>query len=170
MRSAYLRMDNTSGLTMICCVILLLLSIKAQSQAPCFNANITRGCVPLTITVDDACANYAPAPNPPLKYNYGDGAGGPNAAVFDKTHTYTQPGRYAITQYGTFNATGDSLRKDNYIEVLPVPEPTFTLGICAGRSVSLELTDTAYDSYLINWGMGLPYSPFLVPICISIPM
>lgn len=161
MVSAHHVRSNKTGWMFACFFITWLLPAMAYAQSPCFqvngsNATVIRGCVPFTVIVNDDCANYAPPPNPPIKYNYGDGPGGPNAAVFDTIHTYTRPGRYAITQYGTFNATGDSLRKDNYIEVLPVPEPPFTLSTCSGREVSLTITDNVYNSYVIDWGDGTP--------------
>jgi gliding motility-associated-like protein len=140
-------------------LLLLFASPGAFAQQGCFTANVTRGCVPLTVTLTDC------SPLTTTSYNYGD------ATVFDAnktapekfrtsslTHTYTKPGRYTITQYGQKSTpagpTGDSLQKASYVEVLATPEPTFTVNLCAGRNVRVRITDTAYESYLVNFGDG----------------
>ncbi len=141
--------------------LLLLWAVPgaAQSQG-CFAADVIRGCAPLTITLDTVCSNLTTQ-----SFNYGDGT------VFDPaktapekfrtasvTHTYTQPGRYTVTQYGqkktSSGPTGDSLQKPAYIEVLATPEPTFVVNTCSGRNVRVRITDTVYDSYLVNFGDG----------------
>ncbi len=139
-------------------LFLLLPSAGASAQA-CFGANITRGCAPLTVTIDDKCAALLV----PF-YNYGDGTVfNPNAPVPDrfrttaKTHTYTRPGIYTVTQYGTkiSEPTGDSLQKPRYIEVLAIPPPAFTANTCSGRTVRVQITDNVYESYLIDFGNGV---------------
>jgi len=64
------------------------------------------------------------------------------------------PGKYTITQITQIGATGDSLRKTDYIEVLPTPLPEFEIRMCANRKVSLKITDTQYEQCLVNWGDG----------------
>jgi hypothetical protein len=140
-------------------LLLLFAPPGAFAQQGCFTADVTRGCVPLTVTLTDC------SPLTTTSYNYGD------ATVFDPaktapekfrtsllTHTYTRPGRYTITQYGQKSTpsgpTGDSLQKAGYIEVLATPEPTFTANLCAGRNVRVRITDTVYESYLVDFGDG----------------
>ncbi len=140
-------------------LLLLALPGAAQSQG-CFTADVTRGCVPLTVTLDTVCSNLTTQ-----SFNYGDGTVfDPNKTVPEKfrtssiTHTYTQPGRYTITQFGQKSTpsgpTGDSLQKVNYIEVLATPEPAFVVNTCSGRNVRVRITDTVYESYLVNFGDG----------------
>lgn len=127
----------------------------AQTAAPCFEANITRGCAPLTVTMNE-CTNGGEN----IGYNFGDGTiytdaqGQQSLITSEPTHTYDKPGIYAVTQYGTFNARGDTLRKNNYIQVLATPPPAFTAGTCQGRNVEVAITDTLYDSYTVNFGDG----------------
>jgi gliding motility-associated-like protein len=131
----------------------------AQSQG-CFTADVTRGCVPLTITLDTVCSNLTTQ-----SFNFGDGTVfDPNKTAPEKfrtasiTHTYTRPGRYTVTQYGqkktSSGPTGDSLQKASYIEVLATPEPSFTVNTCSGRNLRVRITDTVYESYLVDFGDG----------------
>jgi len=142
-------------------LLLLLLSPVALAQSQgCFTADVTRGCAPLTITLDTVCSNLTTQ-----SFNYGDGTVfDPNKTAPERfrtsslTYTYTLPGRYTITQFGQKSTpsgpTGDSLQRANYIEVLPVPEPAFTVNLCAGRNVRVRITDNVYESYLVNFGDG----------------
>ena len=138
-------------------LLLLLTSPNARAQ-DCFKADVTRGCVPLTVTITiTTCTGYVVS-----SFNYGDGTVyDPNKEAPDKfrtgsrTHTYTKPGRYAVTHIGqNADRTGDSLQKANYIEVLPTPEPAFTVSLCASRTARVRITDTVYESYLVNFGDG----------------
>jgi gliding motility-associated-like protein len=129
---------------------ILFLSVsgfEAYGQSPCFDADVTRGCAPLTVSVID-CSNGGVN----LTYNFNAPGSVRGTAT---TFTYTRPGRYAITQYGTFGATGDSLRRNNYIEVLATPEPVFTLSPCANREAFLQITDNVYNSFVVDWGDGV---------------
>jgi gliding motility-associated-like protein len=121
----------------------LLLGHQAFAQA-CFNANTVRGCAPLTITLTD-CSNGT---NIAYKYSETEGF------VDRNTNTYTTPGKYNITQIVQISGTGDSLRKQEYIEVLPTPLPEFELRMCANRKVSLNITDTQYEQCVVDWGDG----------------
>jgi gliding motility-associated-like protein len=139
--------------------LLLLFWQNALAQVqPCFQADITRGCAPLTITITITdCRNYVSS-----SFNYGDGTVyDPNKSAPDMfrtgslTHTYTKPGRYAVTHVGqNADRTGDSLQKPNYIEVLATPEPAFKVSTCSGRTIRVSITDTIYESYVVNFGDG----------------
>lgn len=129
---------------LLCGLVLCgLISPKVFAQA-CFNANVVRGCAPLTITLND-CSGGA---NIAYKYSEAEGF------VPRNTNTYTTPGKYFITQIAQINATGDSLRKNDYIEVLPTPLPEFEVRMCANRKVSLNIIDTQYEQCLVDWGDG----------------
>ncbi len=121
----------------------------AFAQTACFTADNTRGCVPLTVNVTD-CSN---TPNPTLiAYKYSQIEG----FVARTTNTYTQPGRYSITQIVQVGASGDSIRRINYIEVLPTPVPIFTIKNCANQQISIDIPDLTYEQYEINWGDASP--------------
>ncbi|TAF64000.1 MAG: hypothetical protein EAZ55_12325 [Cytophagales bacterium] len=117
------------------------------AQAPCFDAvganGLRRGCVPFTVNVTECTGGGTN-----LLYKYEDGT----SFVPSTTYTYTKPGIYPITQVGSFAGQGDSLRKGNYIEVLPTPAPVFSVKYCSGREIALFINDNTYESYLINWG------------------
>jgi PKD repeat protein len=132
------------------CICLFIISVSTSfgqtRPGPCFEANITRGCVPLTITVTNCSTDGSQ-----IGYDYGDGN-----SIKDETFTYTTPGKYTIKQIGNFVSSNgaNTLTKVDYIEVLATPPPTFALSTCAGRSVEVNIPDTNYDSYLINFGDG----------------
>jgi gliding motility-associated-like protein len=124
----------------------LSVTFAAAQPGPCFTADITRGCVPLTVTVTNCSTDGTQ-----IGYDYGDGNFTNNTSF-----TYTTPGIYTIRQIGNFESSngGDTLTRVDYIEVLDTPPPTFILSTCAGRTVEVGITDTNYDSYLINFGDG----------------
>jgi len=132
-------------------IITFFKQIPLQAQSPCFDAagvsnGQLRGCVPFTINVTECTSGGVN-----LRYKYDENEG----FVTNTSYTYTEPGVYSITQVGSFSGSGDSLRKDNYIEVLPTTPPSFFVRICAGREVVLNLTDNNYEEYIINWGDGV---------------
>ncbi len=116
---------------------------QAHSQA-CFNANVVRGCAPLTVTLSDCSGGT----NTAYKYSQSEGF------VQRNFNTYPIPGKYAITQITQNGGVGDSLRKSDYIEVLPTPIPVFEVRMCANKRVSLNITDTQYEQCLVDWGDG----------------
>ena len=132
----------------VCVVCICVAFVQNVSGQACFNANVTRGCAPLSVIVTD-CSN---TPNPALTaYKYSEAEG----FVSRNTNTYMLPGMYAITQIvQKADGTGDSLRRQNYVEVLPSPLPLFSVRSCANRKVSLDISDTQYEQYIINWGDG----------------
>ncbi|WP_081413616.1 gliding motility-associated C-terminal domain-containing protein [Eisenibacter elegans] len=122
------------------------------AQTACFTAagvdnGVQRGCAPFTISVTDCSGSPATK-----VYKFSDAEG----FVSRTTHTYTTPGRYSITQALSIGGQGDSVRRNEYIEVLPSPPPQFIATVCEGREVSLEITDRQYETYQINWGDGSP--------------
>lgn len=139
-----------SGVRGGCLLILLFLcsSVFAQISSPCFNADVTRGCAPLTITVTE-CSNGGDN----IGYNFGNGV-----ITTQTNFTYDQPGKYSVSQVGNFgdinNKRGDTLTKVAYIEVLATPPPVFSVFYCAGRRVSVQVTELVYDVYQVNFGDG----------------
>lgn len=125
------------------------LNSNTFAQTACFTADKTRGCVPLTINLTDCSGTLNPVL---IAYKYSETEG----FVDRTTNTYTQPGRYTITQIVQVTTRGDSIRKINYIEVLPAPAPIFNIKNCANQQVSLDIPDLTYEQYEINWGDGSP--------------
>lgn len=121
---------------------LATLSVKAQ---PCFTADITRGCAPLTIHVTDCSTDGSE-----IGYDFGEGI----TAV--TTYTFTTPGKYTLRQVGNFTASGggDTLTRTDYIEVLPTPAPVFSVSSCRGNTVNVKITEPVYDAYIVNFGDG----------------
>jgi gliding motility-associated-like protein len=139
------------------------MSCFAQTiYSACFDADITRGCVPLTVKMID-CSGATTAPN----YFY-DAVGDPATYTDSISHTYTQPGKYTIRQVvirGGTPGTDDTVKTD-YIEVLPSPIPNFSVQICKNKLVNIKLKDAVYDKYIIDFGDGTvdtAIGPNLVP-------
>lgn len=140
---------------------LLLLFIGIGSNAAtiaCFTPSAVKGCAPLTITLDVSCAVYDPTQGTIPQYDYDD----PNDPSADNTlsttHTYTQPGLYHIEQYIDGSPTGTTYRD---VLVTASPAPLFTIKSCAGRNVTITMTDPVYDKFDINWGDGTPIETVL---------
>ncbi len=147
--NGYFNAKPNMSFRILCIAFYFLFSQKTFAQTACFTADKLRGCAPLSITVTD-CSN---TPNPTLiAYKYSETEG----FVARTTNIYTTPGRYTITQIVQIATSGDSIRKVNYIEVLPTPAPIFTLKNCASQQVSLQIPDLTYEQYEINWGDGSP--------------
>ena len=71
--------------------------------------------------------------------------------------TYSQPGTYTILQVGSLNGTRSI--KCQTVTVLPLDPVQFSLKSCTGRQVTLQpdpATLGQYDTYVINWGDGVP--------------
>lgn len=137
----------------------------SRAQSPCFyakdypaNATRIRACAPFTIEMIDCTGG-----GQNIAYRFRDGGERTTANTF----TYTSPGLYSITQYGNFpdgngGFTGDSLTKNNYVEVLATPTPPVRLERCNGRQLRVSAAANPYEQYVVNWGDGNP-SQILMP-------
>lgn len=79
--------------------------------------------------------------------------------INDTIFTYTQPGVYVITQFAQVNAGGATqlITSKDTITVFPTPKPEFRIDrLCAGNKIFLDISDTVYQQYLINWGDNSP--------------
>ncbi len=110
-----------------------------------FQVDEIKGCAPLTVTIlntnltttgqcdaDDVC-----------DMTWGDGTVQQNSF----THTYTQPGTYTLTILYQSPLGSDAIQ----ITVTPNTQPTFDIFTCGNREVQVVVTDTNYDSYIINY-------------------
>jgi len=68
-----------------------------------------------------------------------------------KFFTYTQPGTYVVTQLIN---TGQVIQKERTFVVLATPPPVFTVVACALNQVRVNITDTNYDKFLVDFGDG----------------
>ncbi len=123
-----------------------LAAAQYDSKLGWFRVDEEKGCAPFTITI--TATGLIPPSNPctgatPCQMEWGDGVIDPNN-VF--THTYTQPGNYTLKVL--FQTIGyDEID----IVVTPNTQPTFDIFLCSGREVEVRVTDTNYDSYIINY-------------------
>lgn len=132
---------------------LLILFITPTLVAAQYNSNLgwfrideRKGCAPLTVTITNTGLTPPSTPctgGTPCQMEWGDGTIDPNN-VF--VHTYTQPGTYKLKVL--FQTVGyDEID----IVVTPNTQPAFDIYRCSGNSVQVVVTDTNYDSYIINY-------------------
>lgn len=138
-------------------IIIFLLKVPAISwaqppYAACFTVNADRGCAPFTVTVTSCSQSGSGVGQPDPRYYY-DFVNSPTALTQNLTRTYNTPGIYVIRQ-----AVNDGVITEVYaydtIEVLGKPNPKFTVQVCENRLVRVNITDTNYDSFSIDYGDG----------------
>jgi len=144
-------------------VFLSCLSVTGWGQVTSplgrFQVDLARGCAPLTVSITDllggptagylydadTCVVGSPKYNPALCP--------PTNTAASTTYTYTQPGTYSLVQVVASQIPrGDTI----VIEVLPVQAPQFNVTLCNNYGVSVNITDTYYDQFLIDYGDGSP--------------
>jgi len=119
----------------------------AQDYVP---ASQVRVCVGKPITMNDAaCLGFSN-----IVYRFSNSepiATGPGGIPLD-TKTYNVLGMHTITMYGNVGSVGDSVKRVNYVQVLPTPKPKIRLTRCAG-TVKVEFAEFApYDRYRVKIG------------------
>lgn len=140
-------------------VFFLLTSIFAKSQfinVPSLALSANRGCVPLTVTFTginttvlgitptiSGCVNFV--------YTYGDGSAENSSNTI---HTYSVAGIYTVTGFAACDGGGKRFDKIYTIEVLPVPNPEYTVFGCQSLTGNVRITKNEYDFYTIKWGDG----------------
>lgn len=132
-------------------LILFLFLFQANAQTLCFNADVTRGCAPLTIEVINCSVGV---PDSSILYNFEYTIGDPPSGVSNTIHTYNDPGIYTILQIGNISGVGDTNIRKDYIEVLPSPEPLYSAFRCDSNRVVVKILDSQYEEYFIYWGDG----------------
>jgi gliding motility-associated-like protein len=131
-----------------------LVAAQYSSKLGWFQVDEKKGCAPFTITIT-ATGLVAPSTpctgGTPCQMEWGDGVIDPNN-VF--THIYNLPGTYKLKVL--FQTIGyDEID----IVVTPNTQPTFDIFICSGNEVEVRVTDTNYDSYIINYNDATPEVP-----------
>jgi gliding motility-associated-like protein len=72
------------------------------------------------------------------------------------SHTFTQPGRYIITQIVNRGEDIGTVPEPQEYEVVARPAPTFSVQVCASGSVQVTIDDVGYDNYELNYGDNTP--------------
>ncbi len=138
-------------------LFLLLFSISTVALAQSkisrlgrFEMDEVQGCAPLTVTIvrTDLVIPLKCDAGQPCDMNWGDGSAEQQNQF---THTYTQPGTYTLSVL--YQGTGFD---DIQIVVFPNVQPTFNVYTCSANQLQVHVTDTNYDSYIINYNDATP--------------
>lgn len=134
-------------------ILLLPIAVVAQydsSPNGRFRVDEKKGCAPLTVSIVNANLTTTGQcdAGDPCDMNWGDGTVQQNSF----THTYTQPGTYTLSVLYQSPLGSDNIT----ITVTPNLQPTFDIFTCGNREVRVVVTDTNYDSYIINYNDASP--------------
>lgn len=119
------------------------------SDAGRFQVNERRGCAPFTLTITNTDL-LTPCNNNCL-ISWGDGTPNNQAdGIF--SHTYTTAGTF------TLSVNYDGGRGPDFMQITVYPnvKPVFEVYTCSGNEVQVKVTDTNYDSYIINYNDASP--------------
>lgn len=135
------------------CFLLLTYSATAQytSNNGWFSVNEISGCTGLTVNITISTSN-APCIctsgcSCAFDYN-GDGTYDPKSNPL--TYTFTEPGNFRLTILFP-NPYGADYIDITIADNLP---PDFNIYSCAGETILLDITDTNFDNYIIDYGDG----------------
>jgi gliding motility-associated-like protein len=124
-----------------------LASAQFTSRLGRFQVDQVKGCAPLTVTVTVIAPFVCDGANPcDMDYE-----GNNNFESLTFTHTYTQPGNYLLRIL--FQTSGFD---DIPVEVTSNTAPQFDLYTCGNNEISVQLNDSNYDEYIINYNDGSP--------------
>lgn len=113
-----------------------------------FTVNPKRVCANQPVTVINTRSG---AQNIKYIYGYTPDSNIAVAGRLGNVYTFTRPGRYKILQTGSLNGTG--MIHCDEVEVLPIDPVRFTVRVCSGRKVVVDIIDAGqYDNYTVNWG------------------
>lgn len=118
-----------------------------SAQAGCFTTTDTLGCIPYTVSVQECTGG-----DNSIQYDWNAEDGSPDYG-FNTSFTYTKPGRYKIHQ--RTQSHGSKLL-DGYIVVIDGKAPEFKVRLCENRTIALEMTDSQFQVYAVDYGDGSP--------------
>ncbi|MCH8231247.1 MAG: gliding motility-associated C-terminal domain-containing protein [Bacteroidetes bacterium] len=125
-------------------------SAQISSTLGWFEINFNQGCTPLEVSVKTTISED----QVPLFQFFGRDDPNPVAwkDTFDSlTNTYTSPGIYMVY----LTVQNDPQRQDSLqVTVLQSEIPVFELKDCEGNGMLVQIQDTFYDSYIIDYGDG----------------
>ncbi|MFD2998826.1 gliding motility-associated C-terminal domain-containing protein [Pontibacter toksunensis] len=143
-------------------IFFLFFSFTSWAQNDrCFNAYNQQGqevevlCVGQQVRFQD-CGDKVPDENEYYLFNYKKESPIPTPSSNIKTHTYTTPGRYRVLQIANYGGNTLTDTVSRVFEVREVPSPVFSTRSCANGTVSVDITESSFDSYTINFGDGQP--------------
>jgi len=112
-----------------------------------FEVDQVKGCDPLTVNVTIRPPFVCNGANPcDMDFESNN-----NFQSLTFAHTYTQPGTYTLRIL--FQTLGfDQIT----IEVTPNTQPAFEIYSCGGNETQVNVTDTNYNQYVINYNDGSP--------------
>ena len=114
-----------------------------------FSANVTEGCVPLTVQFSDESSENATSWS--WTFDGGDPATSADQNPFVE---YLTPGVFGVTLTVSNAAGDDTYSQTGYITVLEDPAAGFTYVVNSGSSVDFTNTSTAATSYAWDFGDG----------------
>ncbi|MHA6247670.1 T9SS type B sorting domain-containing protein [Pontibacter sp. CAU 1760] len=137
---------------------LLWAALPTRAAEKCFeafdqqNQKATVLCVGRPYTFQD-CGNEVPDENEYYIFNYKKGTPITNASD-DQTHTYTAPGTYRVLQVANYGSNTLTDTVSVVYEVKATPAPDFNVSTCANGKVAVDIRDTNYTFYMIEYGDG----------------
>ncbi|MEO7989488.1 MAG: gliding motility-associated C-terminal domain-containing protein [Chryseolinea sp.] len=131
-------------------LIFVLSALQVKAQYPSDNGRFTvdqkSGCAPFTFTVTAPECDGTPS----CTIDLGNGSTLSLTTVTKTLPPYPDAGNFTLTI-----AFGSDLNNGHLnIEILPNIKPTFEMYACEGKKVSVKITDTNYDTYIINYDDG----------------
>lgn len=121
----------------------LAFSQPYPSNKGSFQVDQKLGCAPLTINITQLIAATFTA-----QYNYEGGS----TFTLSKTHTFNNPGTYNVLAVYNGLIPGSTDNTDGItIVVTQNIQPEFEISSCSNQQVSIKVTDTNYDQYLVDF-------------------
>lgn len=131
--------------------ICILICITGYSQnlsiRGFFELNEIAGCAGLTVTVTNFTSSAPGTCYADIQCNTYWGDGTENNEL---TYTYNEAGSYYLTILFNESTGYDSVR----VDVFESAPPEYDVNACTGQRAGIEITDTAFDSYIIDYGDG----------------
>ena len=140
-------MKRTGYIVLILWCITVCAQAQYTSRLGRFEVDEIKGCAPFTVTVTILPPFVCNGANP-CDMDY-EGNNQFQSLTF--SHTYTQPGTFTLKIL--FQTSGFD---DIQIVVTPNVQPAFDLYTCGNNEVSVDISDTTYDQYVINYNDGSP--------------
>ncbi|WP_155209766.1 gliding motility-associated C-terminal domain-containing protein [Fulvivirga aurantia] len=112
-----------------------------------FEVSAIRGCTGTSVTVNVTPSAPIDCAACPIEWRDGSGNG---HVTTNPTHTYNQAGEFYLRIFFQNDNGPDSV----LIDINQSEPPEFDLYACTGFRVSVDITDTNYDNYVIEDGLG----------------
>ncbi|PRY12304.1 gliding motility-associated-like protein [Pontibacter ummariensis] len=140
-------------------ILFLFLNLPVWGQNRCFKAyqqgqEVQVLCVGQEVSFQD-CGNQVPDDKEYYVFDYKSGSSIPSNPSDKQTHTYTKPGTYRVLQIANYGGTVGTDTVSVVFKVRDTPTPAFTAASCANGAVAVTITDSNYDSYVIDFGDGV---------------